>query len=496
MDRLFTSRELRRASARVAKREGTQVYPSLDKTEEQYTHLVTLAHEARTGKFDQIPFAKAVEKLSAPLKVFEASEYEALAHRLIREYCYGKTFQDAYHALYNLSIILLAIQAKTARAAVLDDGIESEISMMFMQSVLQKFSLMAFVAYTDEERQWFLSTVNVLPNGFVRELFLEMDDWMMDFRMQRPFAKDIKKYMEEQLGMSDEEARDLRQDTNKLVTEMKQLQRYPIQQSLYEDEMGCRAVHSWAVLDMRQQKGKEELSPFKREVLDRSQDFLAQFFAIYDDTTPDSVSSHVERMEYKYGTAISFNANLALTYILAADGELYYQVHPVRIPMREIFQKCGMEAQYEFLRFQFVARLFDLIVPREISDQTPSLNGLAERVKKALRENSSLKVGTIVRNLIVPRTMIIRNKESIRRAFEWKSQVSDDDTPEEAERKRQFLGRIGHPMRLRLGYKPHPKANEWAREDGFWRDLEPNETWGRTIDSPVSVVHRQKGHKK
>ncbi len=477
------------------KREGSRAYPTLDKTQEQYAHLVELAHEARTGKFDRIPFAKSAERLSAPWKVFEASEYEALAHRLIREYCYGKTFQEAFHALYNLSIILLAVHAAALRNEDPRTQGEPETSMLLMQSVLQKFSAMAFVVYTDEERKWFLSTIEALPNGFAQELFLEMDDWMMDFRMQRPLAKEVKKYMEEQLSMSDEEALALRQDTNRLVSEMKQLQRYPVQQSLYEDEMESQAVHSWAVLDMRQQKGKEELSSFKRDILERSHDFLAQFFAIHGDTIPERVDSHVVKMDYKYGTGLSFNANLALTYMLAEDGELYYQVHPVRIPMREIFQKCGMEAQYEFLRFQFVARLFDLVVPREISERTPSLEGLAERVKKARSENPSTKTGAIIRNLITPRTLILRDKESLRRAYERKSHMLEGDTPEESERKHQFYGRIGHPMRLRQGYKPHPKANEWAKEDGFWRDLEPNETWCRTIDSPVPVVHRQKGKK-
>ena len=156
-----------------------------------------------------------------------------------------------------------------------------------------------------------------------------------------------------------------------------------------------------------------------------------------------------------------------------------------------------MEAQYEFMRFQFIARLFDLVVPREISEQTPSMDGLTERMRSARNARPDVRPIQILRDLITPRKYILRDREAIKKAQarEEEGENGQDGVSEDQKIRHQFFGRVGHPMKLRTGYRPHPDARKWAKEDGFYRELEENETWCRPIDSPVPVVHRQKGRK-
>ncbi|MEK7648429.1 MAG: hypothetical protein AAB400_00740 [Patescibacteria group bacterium] len=488
MDGQNYNRAGRRKLEKFIKQEyGNAPKPRSEHTPLSLDDLYRLANEAHNGRFNNIPFAKKA-RILLERTYCDESEYSSFAQKIYHTYLHGRKFEESWVALYYLSLIIVLIRRGMEERQVRDGTAQKREQVNFSPAyaIVSEFAKNAFVNYSlgsqKTYKEW-MNQIDILP---LRAMFEDLDRFMVNFQVRVQYAEQIKKYMLDKLQLTNEDAMELKQSTNELFQELKHSQRYTIKQSCYLDETGIAPISGWACIDPKQMRNAEALSIDELEVAIRSTSCLAEYIPFREGDGMQSVSASHFTDGPRVGTRYSFDAITSLECKVGHDGELYVFVYPIKLSLRDIYKKCGMEAQYEFIRLQFIARLFDLIVPREISEQTPSVENLSESVRQGKQADPSKKTLEIIRDIITPRTLILRDRARVERAY-------DDELNAQ---KRQFLGRVGHPMRLRKGYKPHPDAKKWAKEDGFLRELEPNETWCRPVDSPVAVVHRQKGGKK
>ncbi len=457
--------------------------------------LHDLAQEVSGGHYSRIPFAKK----AASLFNWEGSqeaEYGSFARNLFKTYIEGKSFKGAMGSLYYLSVILAKIAVNKSTAQSEGNASNHSYHLEPITALCLFTALQYFSTTSQSDSEQLTTLMNNIEGDIIKKEFEYFDCSLSDFCNTYRTAPEILRYMEKELGLTKADAPELKSMTDTLFKELKQLQRYTIRQSLFDDEIDIGDTQSWAVIDPRQMHAMDKISNNEAGLLKKHYDCIAEFVSVQNGQEVSEVGLRVDPQYLEVGVALSFTANLALIFKLRDDGELYYQTYPIAVSWREIFKKAGAEEAYEFLRYLFVARLFDLVVPRIIAEETPSMNDLAGHLLEARNEQPTVRPIRILRDLITPRVYILRNKERIQQAQKREMEDGETDIERESRIQRQFLGRVGHPMRLRAGYRPHADKKKWAKEDGFYRELDDNETWCRPVDSPVPVVHRQKGRQK
>ncbi|MEK7648430.1 MAG: hypothetical protein AAB400_00745 [Patescibacteria group bacterium] len=284
----------------------------------------------------------------------------------------------------------------------------------------------------------------------------------------------------------------LRSCAHDLWKQMAVLQRYTLKQSLFESAFGEDT--QWAILDYHQIRCQSsDASPDK---LLRGLESCAIFAQKTSRDIPPSLQLEIVESKSEDGYMIQEGLHVPFDYnfmyLLGTDGELYLQSYPVKLPLRPLFKAAHAEGAYEFFCLHAIGRVFDMVVPRVVVDAMPPLNGIRKKIAHANIDGRVAR--SIIQDIYVPRKIRIKKAEEV--------QIMIDDEQKELTEKsqtekqtRSFYGRVGHPRTLPRGYKPHPDAKKWAKEDGCLRELEDNETWCRPVDSPVPVVHRQKGGK-
>ncbi len=497
MDEPDYNRSQRRIAEKLIKKEFGKALPNkIEHAPPSLDKLYELADEAHQGKFDTIPFAKKVRAMLEE-KFCDEPQNSAFAQRMYREYVQGRTFEESWVALYYVSLIIFHVGRDLDKQQKMRSDVipKEQISFTPIDALILEFAKNAFTNYTPASRKVYLEWIKQIDILPLHSMFECLDVWMVNFHAWTQVAEKIKKYMIDELHVSSGDAIELKRSTDELFHGLKQLQRYTIKQSCYTDESGIAPISGWVCIDPLQIRNAEQLSRTELAIVNLSNDCMAEYVPFREESGMYGITASHFTDGNKIGTNYSFDALTGLKCKVGHDGELYYFVYPIKISLRDIYKKCGMEAQYEFMRFQFIARLFDLLVPREISEQTPSMDGLAERMRHARSERPDVRPMQILRDLITPRKYILRDKEGMKKALarEEEGRNEQDSVNEDQKIRHQFFGRVGHPMQLRTGYRPHSDAKKWAKEDGFWRELEDNETWCRPIDSPVPVVHRQKG---
>lgn len=483
MDERNYNRAQRRAIAKYDAKNAKSINTGELKKSLSLKELYELAERASENTFDAFPFTKKASSLFS-WEEHGPAEYGSFSRNIFKTYIEGRSFKDAITALYYVSVILLNVMKhRPPRVVKMSKYHMEPISALFVHTALQYFPLCSESDRIHlEALKKQIKSIDILGMEFEY-----LDHFLFDFISVYHTGTEIEQYMKNELGMEIADSRELREMADQLFGDMRRLQRYTIRQSLFDDEMSLSHTQGWAVIDPRQMRDVNKISHDEVRLLMKHHNSIAEFVSIRSDQKVEGVEMIVDPQPLVMEVMYPFTANLNLIFKLGADGELYYQTYPIEVSWREIFKKAGHEAAYEFLRFQFIARFFDLVVPREISEQTPSMDGLSARVRRMRSEQPLARPIQILRDLITPRRLILRNGEAIKHA--------QDRESEERRQQRQFLGRVGHPMRLRQGYRPHPDSRKWAKDDGFLRELEDNETWCRPVDSPVPVVHRQKGHK-
>ncbi|MEK7648431.1 MAG: hypothetical protein AAB400_00750 [Patescibacteria group bacterium] len=305
-----------------------------------------------------------------------------------------------------------------------------------------------------------LTYASAFKNYCTRELSIDIDGLASEYR-----------------GMADE-----------LFSNMKQLRRYAIRESYYRDDVFGDLDYAWVVMDPQHfssTKGFERLNAHS----------LAHCI-LSDRDSIRSISSAVEHKEF---VGVAFNRQTfpfkrELLLEIGDDGELYMPLSLEREPLRNIFERVGALAAYEFLRFLFLAHFYDLVVPKEISDRTPSLQNFRQNLFRSRAQGEDDLV--IFKKLMVPRTFSISNPDDVDRADE---REEGDDTENDGlsdsheHQTRRFLGRAGHTRFIREGYEPPAFLVQEAAKAKV--PLKPGQTYVRTKNPGEElppIVYEQK----
>lgn len=487
----MNERHLNRAQRRQLAhmyRAPTSAFEHAKGGQESVKQLYELAECAANGDLSDIRFAKQAFKLFGR-EIYDASEFESFSRNLFQHYIKGRSMVDALASLYYLSIILMNIRSIHAQRCEQSNTPHAKYHLFPIQALALTTAQHYFHQFTPADQRRLSWLTDRIDAPELKKVFENIDNYFTDLNSVCSVADAMERTMRDELDITPSDARELQEMSDQLFSELMRLQQYTIRQSLFDDQMKLPYTERWVVSDPHQIRPVENIGSLEFKLVMKFHECVAEFLSVRAGQDIRDLSMCVTREELELRITLPFTASLNLVFKLQSDGELYYQVYPVAVCWRDVFKKIGMEHVYEFLRFQFIARFFDLVVPREISEQTPSMDGLKERFCHARSSQGEVKATRTLRDLITPRIRMLRDKKKIQEA----QQRELDDA--NAKTKREFFGRVGHPMRLRQGYRPHSDAKKWAKEDGLLRELEDNETWCRPVDSPMPVAHRQKERK-
>lgn len=457
----------------------------------------------------EIPFAKRIADFEKRKDV-SVEEYEHFARDLYNQYIASDSFGKS---LKRLQILISIIQFLTNKLSCFCDVAR----VVESYAAQQMFAMPLSTSTISGRRKYVKSLIDEYGKAHkeeykkknYKELFAaSLSPFLIDFYILNnaiPFSSYLKKQMTENLSLTDGDALEFRMESDMLWREILAAQSYTLKQSYYVDPL-TNYQAGWAIIDPQQAEigtrgctGVTDVSYLKVEK-DKYSGAFAEFVMMTSTEVSEGLSKDYspvrgQNRAMSGGPEYSFPVNDSHIYHLDfRDGEIYYQLYPVRISLREVFSKINAEPQYHYLRMSFLARLADMVLPRIIVDALPPLSEMPQRIQSAQQNTESNTVGgVIVRDFVVPRRKALRNKEALQLAYQTEEKQYEQ---EQVQNKisRQFLGRVGHPRRLAKGYHSHPDAKKFAKEDGFHRELEDNETWCRPIESPMSVVFKQKSY--
>ncbi len=271
----------------------------------------------------------------------------------------------------------------------------------------------------------------------------------------------------------EEEKKEYRKINNELFEGIKQLRRYSVASSMYEDGLSHGQGQAWVVMDP---------VPLRRssDILKKTfQHVIAAFLFTSESQEIQEISARpwVDTSSRLHMARIDFSFPYDYRYDLGDDGEIYLISHPLKLALRDICTRMSHEGVYELLRFFFITHIFDLVVPREISEQAPSLHNLKKTIEN-MRQETGESSDVCIRKLVLPRKLILKDRQKVQDAIDR----SQEEGHAEVERRtgKKIDHRVGSPVRLREGYKRHPQAVEWAAEHGVV--LKDDETWRQPTD--------------
>ncbi len=490
MDSSSYNRQLRRLSGKMAHDTLPQMPEKLKRLEQQKTAIAS-------SNAERFSFFRKMKKLYGD-SLPEGDQISILANQMHQEFTRGIEFYHFFDAVLPLLRVIQDVSAAITK------GRESEMTRqtteLLLEAVVLRVALSLFKHYSSTEEKILTSVQKDFGDQYeairlMKECFVQCQD------VQR-FAHLLGERVTALLPDFNENEREMKNLNDELFQEMKRLQRYTVKSVEYDDMMMPYPKSVWVIANPKELPVAEEHDSEARKLSRRMRNGGFAVFQLLSRVTNDVEEYHTLQdlckgsrvavlVDQSNPSHIGLMLDSMSFHLDCQDGELYVRLYPLRIPLRAFFQRANAVGAYEYLRCSFISAVFDNIAPRKIYEQTPSLQALHEKLLTMASTSSSERFKTF-RDFIAPRTLLIRSTSD--------EQIVHDIAEESAEYEeikiqRQFLGRVGHPMRVRAGYRPHPDARNWAKEDGFHRELEENETWCRPVDSPVPVVHRQKGKK-
>lgn len=169
--------------------------------------------------------------------------------------------------------------------------------------------------------------------------------------------------------------------------------------------------------------------------------------------------------------------------------------------LREFFEKKNLSHLYELVRLSLIARVYDMLIPAEIVDSLPSLDGLSldEEELRVLSREDQEKMVKRIRALILPRIKIIREERQRIVDILEKERVGELEKRHHA-KPLEDVTYIAHRVRLPRGSKPRPEAFELAKKhnppislidpDGTTYTYRKGHTRPGLVSTPV--IHEQK----
>lgn len=311
--------------------------------------------------------------------------------------------------------------------------------------------------------------------GTVQEVF-EIEKYARGFcnQVTKECDPDLKDNAPEYRAMADE-----------LFANMKKLRRYAISESFYIDDVFATDKKAWVVLDPANLPD--------RSVNNAVKDALAMFVL----STKDSLTAiNPEIRHEKHDTVnmrrVVFPFERQFLCVLDKSGELVTPFSVLPESLKDVFERVGAGEAYEYFRLLVVAHFYDLVVPREIAERTPSLASLMQTIAKGHVE--SLDTLSIFKKLIVPRTISIADPQAVEDAQQREEGKAEQEIQEHERRHNRFFGRVGHPRFIREGYEPPEFLIQEALKANV--PLQPGQTFVRTKragENLPPIIYEQKG---
>ena len=438
------------------------------------------------------PYYRRLKSITLP-QLLTSERYQSLARDLCNEYLKSSENQLPFLHLLYLALMVTNVQGRII-AENHDEKQSTEYGGFLDALALYaayKIALRYPSSFVLEHMQKFWEIFKEkYKDSMVSLFFMNFELCLTNIYGSVEMVKELTESISEEVPDCEEESRELKSSADELWMLVSKLQRYTIKQSLYSSAIGKQA--QWAILDHRQIQSEHSLDFAGRRLKMQFESF-AIFTRCIESEAPSSLDTkiiHSEEQSNKKVTKATLETSFRydMQFLLGADGELYHTAYPIKVPLRPIFKKQNSEGAYQFLRMHSIARVYDMVVPRVIIDQLPPLDGIKTNSSRR-HANRRVAVG-IIQDIMLPRVIKIRATKDVQKEIDREKRECEDYQKEG--KSRRFLGRVGHPRILPHGYRPHQDAKELAKEDGFYRELEDNETWCRPVDSLVPVVHRQK----
>lgn len=185
---------------------------------------------------------------------------------------------------------------------------------------------------------------------------------------------------------------ELAQMNEELMKGIRNLRRYGLKSSYYQDGFLHNDAQAWVVADIRDvlpDTAQTTRGIFAMISLSNKAE-LQQGGITEFDLKSDHISS---RFESRYSSRANF--------FLKWDGELHDSNPDRHLFAREIFRRVGAEPEYEMLLSSLLARIHDLVVPVEHTRDLPPLGGLARAVNAP--EETDEPFGRIIQHILTPR---------------------------------------------------------------------------------------------
>ena len=470
---------------------------------EKCNRLDRQASVVKNGHPERFTHYEKVRKLFGE-QLPSAEQLTTLANQLYQDYIHG---MDPTSSLLSYFIVIEMIESVFDHAyGKTESETNDHILELLEEALLTRIALGVFRHYSsdDEEALSMIENIAKEENSdasivFVRERFIRR---MTDFRNAHQFSKMMHDLISHEIPDIGEHEREMKRMNDEMFREMKRLQRYTLQEVNFDDPLLDQGVF-WGLATSKsfneylpQQESHIENESLRMRAAGMA--IFTPFFTARKDTGDhEAVNAFFGSQGMEFAINPSDPSCVALTYdglnfVVDKDsGELFHKMYPLRIPLKAFFQRCGASGEYEYLRCALLSTLYDNIVPITLLQQSQTLWDVCGQLR-SLRSSNPSACFKVLRDFIAPR--IIRLKKA-------KDEDIRGDLLHELEElvgkkiQHQFFGRVGHPMKLRAGYRPHTDARKWAKEDGLDRELEEDETWCRPIESPVPVVHWQKNRK-
>lgn len=422
--------------------------------------LADAASKVRTERLaKEIPFYAAAKKLFTRTDdPIESADLYKHAERLYRDYVRG---HDISGVIQNIMFLLNIHHSIALRIGNIDLRRYMRIAAALIDPIIVHHDV------NEKQLAEIQCVVNISVSG---TLGIELKDIVLtrlrNYVQIRTYADGLKTtYAENHESLADLQP-ELEQMGNDFMNGIRNLRRYGVKSSYYQDHFLHDKKQAWVLADIRDVLGDAAIS-------------TRGIFALISLAQKDSIEKAGMKFQktstsvtHQYASAYSSDA----AFFLKWDGELHDANPDRHLFVREVFKRAGAEAEYEMLRVAFLARIHDLVVPLEHTRTMPPLDDLRAVGDASRRHGDQGKdIGPILRKVFLPR---IRG-------------LSDPALRAQLEREHTLMLRAmrehdvkEHDVKefvrtLPVGHHPSPEAVELARMFDIILDPKGNETFVR-----------------
>lgn len=396
-------------------------------------------------------YSKAKRLFKQKGDLFHDDTLVTYADQLYRTYLRGHSLAET---MYN---ILLLLNIHNTIAVSIGEVLRVRIQML--ASALVDSALI----HHDITPAQFSKIDNILAEvkGDVGEGFKKIvENRIWDYVKVRSYAEQLHGRMAAHHESLQTMRPELQEMGNEFMKSIRNLRRYGIKSSYYQDGFLHDDGDAWVVTDINDIVSVKSRRGIVAMISLAHKDDLIKADGLRYDRKTDAVSL---RYESSYPAGASF--------FLKWDGELHDTAPDRHLSAQEIFQRVGAEDEYELVRVSCLARIHDLVVPVELTRSLPSLDDLGQVFRRRFGEKGEQEnTSVVIQKIFLPRISLNTDARV--------QQMLDDEY-------RQRIGNVrehdvtAFTRELPHGNHPSPDAIALAREYNFIIDPQGDRTFVR-----------------